>query len=121
MYFKSEYHEELFNQILAKLDDWQKRDGEYFSCAYLFAATEKKNIVSFMSNEGVMYEDGLREKVAPWSSSERALINLGFQFFKGKGRSLFEENNLITDIFWPLDQENMNVVLEAIKLKYGLK
>lgn len=114
MYFKNDKHRELYNEFMTKMGS--ANDKEHVSFCYLCAATGKKVIGNYISSmEGVDYK-GLCEKSAPWSSSEKALLELAYQLFDGS--SLFSEDNLVSDIFWPLDGNNVAVVLLAMKMRY---
>jgi hypothetical protein len=114
MHFKNEKHKQLYYDFLHKLEAPNSKEYEAF--CYLAAATGKKAIADYLdSMEGVNYK-GLRDKAAPWSTSEKALLQLGYQLFDGS--SLFPDGELITDIFYSLDSNNVMVALMALKMRY---
>jgi hypothetical protein len=82
----------------------------------LAAATKKRAIADYLSERGVDFK-GLRDRALPWSTSEKALLQLGYQLFDGS--SLFpNDDELISDIFYSLDSNNVTVALLALKMRY---
>jgi hypothetical protein len=115
MYFKDEQHQMLYQNFLYLLEAEELDSAEYKVFCYLAAATKKRAIADYLSERGVDFK-GLRQRALPWSTSEKALLQLGYQLFDGS--SLFEDDELITDIFYSLDNNNVTVALLALKMRY---
>lgn len=118
MYFKSDYHEELYIQYI---DQLQSEDVYYGSFAYLAAAIGKKSIIKALSDHSI--DVGMLEEMADvWSSSERAMLEMAWQCFTG--RNFFEDKDgevrfpTLDHILYSLDKENTKIVIEALATKY---
>ncbi len=121
MYFKSEYHEELFNEYVAKLNN---SDNYYLPFAYVASAIEKKQVITALSDHNVSSKKLLKMSEG-WSSSEKKMLEFAYQCFTG--RNLFEHDEegmliptfpTIAGIFSSLDSENARIVIEALTYKY---
>jgi len=49
----------------------------------------------------------------PWSSSEKALLRLAAALFNSSWKAD------INDVFWSLDHDNVNLALEALKIRFA--
>lgn len=117
MYFKDEYHSDLYNEFIAKLDG---DDVYYKGFAYVASAIGKKGVVDAISKHRVKF-DKLCEMAKYWSNTERAMLEVAYQMFNG--RNLYEDDEeikfpTIDSMLRSLDSKNVTVVLEAIKMKY---
>lgn len=117
MFFKSEYHEKLFETFISKL---KSTDRYYTGFAYVAAAIEKETILKALDDHRVDYEM-LLNMSGVWSNSEKAMLEVAWQMFNG--RNLYDENEkiqfpTINSIFFSLDSDNSRIVLEAITMKY---
>jgi hypothetical protein len=120
MYFKDPAHKALFDQMVKRLEKYQQTDREYLSFCYLASATGKDRVVQYISPDGV--EVGkIKEETGVWSAAEKALLELGYQLFRSGSDSLYKDDNLITDIMWPLDEKNMTVVMQALQFRYRME
>lgn len=55
----------------------------------------------------------LKQKMKPWSSSEKAFVKLAAALFNSSWKAD------INDIFWSLDADNVNLALEALKIRFS--
>jgi len=117
LFYKNQYHEELYNQFTSKLNN---DDTYYKAFAYVAAAIEKKEILNALDDCNID-KDLLLVMSKAWSYSERAMLEIAWQMFNDV--NLYEiEGEIkyptIKSIFNSLDSENLKVVIEAIGLKY---
>lgn len=109
MYYKSDEHKIAFFTLLNK--SRQHKDCEYCSALYAMSALGK-DVDKYVQEGGGIKFPLLFEDAAPWSSSEQALLKLAGVLF-GAGVSLDVE-----ELFWHLDEENCQVVLQALEIRY---
>lgn len=117
MFYKNQYHEELYNQFTSILNN---DDTYYKSFAFVAAAIEKKGILNAL-DEFNIDKDLLLDMSKAWLNSERAMLEIAWQLFNDV--NLYEIEGeiqfpIIKSIFNSLDSENLKVVIEAIGMKY---
>lgn len=123
MYFKSEYHEELFNEFLAKLK-LKTLYKDYVAFVYVASAIYKKEIARALGDHVVEY-DKLLKFSNGWSGSEKKMLEFAYQCLTGHnlfevdfgGKELVPTYPTIFTVLSSLDSENTRVVLEAIQYK----
>lgn len=113
MNFKNDWHQELFNGLVARIGVWATKDKEYSSALFALASTEKRNMLRYADKEGIDFEKLMKDS-EPWSSGERALVKLSATLFNSQAFPL-----TIEEIFYSLDHENIKVALEALAIRYN--
>lgn len=108
--FRDDQHKARFQAM------WRKaarpaEDLEWRSALYVLAAIEKEGL-SDCVQDGYIDFDALYQLADGWSTSEKALCRLANELYNGHG------NLAISELFSNLDQENKDVVLEALRLRY---
>ncbi|MBS3885588.1 MAG: hypothetical protein KGZ56_00865 [Dethiobacter sp.] len=111
MWFKNQYHEDLYNCLLAKAQ--VTRDCEYCSALYVLAATGKTNVVSFVQRREIDF-DGLKKAMKAWSHSEKGLVKLAATLFNSTVHSA-----KVDDVFQWLDEKNVRVAINALQIRYA--
>lgn len=117
VYFKDDDHKELFYLMMEKL---KTDDIDYTSFAYLASSIGKTELLDAVDARRVKHEQ-LLDLSSPYSSSEKAMIELGYQLFNGN--NLYERDekpvfSTVNNIFYSLDSNNREVALSAIKSRY---
>lgn len=114
MTFKNDDHRELYLSLMRVLEN---DDKDYRSFAYTVSAIGKYELMKAVGKRRV-HHDALQKMSAPWSNSERSMIELGYWLFSG--RNFYENRDgehlftTITDVFSSLDSENRQVALSAM-------
>ncbi|MEK5071738.1 hypothetical protein [Sporosarcina sp. FSL K6-1508] len=117
MFYKTQYHEELYHQFVSKLNS---NDLYYTWFAYVAAAIEKKELLKALDDCSIDVEL-LLDISKVWSNSERAMLEVAWQMFNNG--NLYEEDSeilypTIKSIFNSLDKNNSQIVIEAISMKH---
>lgn len=118
MYFKSDWHKQLYNQFLAKRDE-SYRDVYFKVFCYVAAATGKEQVGQVLVDNHRIDLEKLQEISGPYSSSEKALLELAIQLYNGNSLQ-GESPATITDICRSLDNQNQKVVVHALTLRYNI-
>lgn len=119
MYFKTDFHEELFYRFLAKLN---ANDKDYVAFAYVASATLKVRIINALEDHRIK-SDVLEELSNFWSSSEKTMLEAAWQLFSGRNFFYDGDEPIYTTIailFRNLDNENSRIMLEAMKMRYSI-
>ncbi len=104
MFFKEGNHKDLYFRMLANVP---KSNREYDLCCYVLSAIGKAGMLSYMG-DGIGIDDMLKN--IDFSSGEKVLLKVAGSLFNGRVCDINE--------FSRLDEENLTVVIEALKLKY---
>lgn len=106
--------EDRFNQLLQK-DGTYERDLERKALFYILAGNldlySKVNFIYDFEDKGIKPEC-LESEGVDFCSSSRKLIKLGFNLFNS-----FPAD--VIDTFYVLDEDNFNLALNAIKIRFG--
>jgi hypothetical protein len=111
MYFRDDRHRDIFLALRQKAG--VGKDCEYDSALYVLSALGKSVIPNYIDLATIKMR-ALKRVAAPWSSSEKALVNLAAALF-GAGKAD------LSDVFWHLDEENTRVALQALEIRYLMR
>lgn len=109
LYFKDLKHQRCHSELLKKAD---KDNKQVLAAVYALAATGKEKVKEYIQNDRIDF-DSLFEDAELWSSSEKALIKLAATLYNSSTWPV-----TIGDVFYPLDTQNIQVVLDALKMRY---
>lgn len=112
MYFKSDIHRDLFLALKQKAG--QGDDCEYTSAIYVLSALGKP-IAKYVQPGAIQFPK-LKRASKVWSSSEKALVKLAATLLN---YSTWPAK--IGDVFRHLDEDNCQVALEALRIRYLIR
>lgn len=113
MYYKSNEHQK--RALAMKNKAGQGNDCEYDSALYVLAALEK-HVEEYVSKGGGIKFPQLFKDAEVWSSSEHSLLRLAATLFNADTWPV-----TIEDVFYSLDEENIRVALQALKIRYLMR
>ena len=106
MFFRSEHHRQVYMDMADKV---QNRNIEYEAACYILSAIGKREMLSFMGN-GIDF--ATMDEEIDLSSGERALLYIAANIFNP------HYNHCDMSMLGRLDESNLLVVLEAIRMRY---
>lgn len=111
MIFLGDLHQEAYNGLKAKTG--VSNDREYCSALYVLAAVGKREILRYVTKDGIGF-DGLLKAAATWSSGEKALVKLAATLFNAGAWPVS-----VNDVFYHLDGDSARVAIEALNIRYN--
>lgn len=106
-------HQERYRELLKKA---QVKESEADWRAALFLLSSPllagKGAARYVQPRKIELSD-LMKAAGPWSSSEKALLRLAAALFNSSWKAD------INDVFWSLDHDNVNLALEALKIRFA--
>lgn len=115
LFFKDEYHSELFYKFLSRFNvSCIRISPEYGAFSYLVSATYREGFLKYCTTDGIEIEK-VREQMNNYPNSEKTLIRLALHFYDAA-----LENITLTEALYDLDEAGANVVLQSTKIRFGL-
>ena len=114
MYFKNDEHRDLFLALRQRAG--QGNDCEYTAAIYVLAGIGNGKPVSKHVLPGEIKFPALFRSAKVWSSSEKALAKLAATLFNYSSWPA-----KIGDIFYHLDEQNSQVAIQALKIRYLMR
>lgn len=112
--FKNERHKQAFERLKTYFKKDQLKCQEYLSTLFVLSAIEQAFIETYFTDGGIDIKRLLEESRIVWSNEDFTLITLAAVLFNN---IRYKAN--IDEIFSKLDSSNINVVLEAVKIRYS--
>ncbi len=110
MYWKNERHQERFKELQSKVG--VTGDREYDSAIYLLAAIGKQ-LGDYVDRSAIKF-DTLKKAARPWSSGEKALVNLAANLFTA---GYFKADVFM--VFQYLDEDLTRAAIQALQIRFG--
>lgn len=119
MYYKDELHEEGSLELMKAFDlgfSTLEDNREFGAFCYLVGATYKtKDIINSVGPDGIDM-DTIEQTILVYSSSEIGMIRFGLQLYNGG-----IDDITLPEVMFGLDEQNEQVVYDAIGFRYKLQ